>query len=306
MNRPTFSTHGFAVVVCRHPENKLFLAVNECDNRGWWLPAGHCDEGQDFVTTALREAVEEAGIDVDIKGVLAVEHTLTSNTSARMRVIFYAEPLNLSSSPKSFSDKHSLGARWMSLEELGQLKGVRPPEGLRGEELLRWGHYLNRGGIVAPISISPDGRYEGFFRMEGEGPPISSKNLSHILTITTNGDSSFLIQSLLNGSLAVNEIYEKQWTLLHHAVAANNISIIRKLLIAGADTNMVTQEGRSALHIAASRGNETVVRILIISGADINLKDVNGMSALDFVPRTREKTTIILQKLLTLDQQNES
>lgn len=306
MSRPTFSTLGFAVVVCRHPETKNFLAVNECDRRGWWLPAGHCERGQDFVATAQREAILEAGIDVDIKGVLAVEHTLITNTSARMRVIFYAEPLNLSDPPKSFPDKYSLGAKWMSLEQLGQLKGMRTPEGLRGEELLRWGHYLNRGGIIAPISILPDGRYDGFFRMEDEGPPISSQNISHILSITTNGDSSSLIQSLLNGTLNVNETYEKQWTLLHHAAAANNLSIICKLLIAGADADMVTQEGRSALHIAASRGNESVVRTLIISGADITLKDMNGMTALDFIPRHREKTSINLHKLLAPKQLDDS
>ena len=36
-DRIAFETHGFAVVVCRHPNGRL-LAVKETKKRGWWLP----------------------------------------------------------------------------------------------------------------------------------------------------------------------------------------------------------------------------------------------------------------------------
>lgn len=44
--RVEFETHGFSVVVCRHPVTKKWLAVDESKGRGWWLPAGHVDRGQ--------------------------------------------------------------------------------------------------------------------------------------------------------------------------------------------------------------------------------------------------------------------
>ena len=42
----------------------------------------------------MRECKEEAGIDIELKGVLRVEHSVQGGDEARMRVIFYAEPKN--------------------------------------------------------------------------------------------------------------------------------------------------------------------------------------------------------------------
>jgi 8-oxo-dGTP pyrophosphatase MutT (NUDIX family) len=115
--RIQFNTDGYSVVVCRHPNGK-YLAVKETKGRGWWLPAGHVDYGQNFVEAALRETVEEAGLHVNLKGILAVEHTLCSNTFARMRVIFYAEPIDPFAIPKTIPDSESEGAAWLSLSQL--------------------------------------------------------------------------------------------------------------------------------------------------------------------------------------------
>ena len=68
-----------------------YVAVNETRNRGWWIPGGAVDSGESFVNGALRECREEAGIEVDIKGVLRVDHRVQGDV-VRMRVIFYAEP----------------------------------------------------------------------------------------------------------------------------------------------------------------------------------------------------------------------
>ena len=91
--RTVFSTYQFALVICRHPETGKYLAVNETRNRGWWIPGGAVDEGESFQQAARRECKEEASINIDIKGVLRVEHSVQGDGSeARMRVIFYAEP----------------------------------------------------------------------------------------------------------------------------------------------------------------------------------------------------------------------
>lgn len=128
-----------------------WLAVRETKNRGWWLPAGLVDPGETFQEVAHRETLEEAGILVELKGVLRVEHSVCGPTDARMRVIFYAEPLDETQRPKQTPDKESEEARWVTLSELVTLGRVKP--GLRGTELLDWGNYIEGGGGISPMTI---------------------------------------------------------------------------------------------------------------------------------------------------------
>ena len=118
MERVAFETDGFSVVVCKHPDDGRFLAVKETKRRGWWLPAGHVDSGQNFVEAAFRETMEEAGVEVNLIGILAVEHTVSYDNHARMRVIFYAEPCNPDCTLKTIPDDESECAAWMTLEDL--------------------------------------------------------------------------------------------------------------------------------------------------------------------------------------------
>lgn len=84
------STYNFSVVIVKN-DREEFLAVKETKNRGWWLPAGRVDEGETFEEAAIRETLEEAGVKVKLKGILRVERSV-QGSSARMRVVFYAEP----------------------------------------------------------------------------------------------------------------------------------------------------------------------------------------------------------------------
>eukprot|EP01084_Bolivina_argentea_P161121 280496_1 len=140
---------NFAVVICRNKEGK-YLAVNEAKNRGWWLPAGYVDPGESFYEGGVRETKEEAGIDVVIKGILRVEYSrqaYQSQSSARMRVIFYGEPADENQKPKSVADKESLEARWVTVDEFPKLGKIRGPE------LIDWGKYLDNGGLIYPLEF---------------------------------------------------------------------------------------------------------------------------------------------------------
>jgi hypothetical protein len=66
-----------------------------------------------------------------------------------MRVIFYAEPADRNQTPKQFPDKESEEARWVTIEDLKAL-GFQEP-GLRGDELVEWGTYIENGGHIAPL-----------------------------------------------------------------------------------------------------------------------------------------------------------
>ena len=64
----------------------------------------------------------------------------------RMRVIFYAHPKDNAQEPKSLPDYESMGAVYISPDEL-----LRIP--LRGNEPTDWITYLESGKPVAPMSI---------------------------------------------------------------------------------------------------------------------------------------------------------
>ena len=66
----------------------------------------------------MRECLEEAGIQVELKGVLRVDHEAQAD-HARMRVIFYAEPVSVEQAQmlKQVADSESEEARWVSIEE---------------------------------------------------------------------------------------------------------------------------------------------------------------------------------------------
>lgn len=64
----------------------------------------------------------------------------------RYRVIFYGEPKDENQKVKTIPDSESLEARWVSLPELQELD-------LRGDDLLQWGKYLEKGGEIFPIDF---------------------------------------------------------------------------------------------------------------------------------------------------------
>ncbi|EAR83990.1 NUDIX hydrolase (macronuclear) [Tetrahymena thermophila SB210] len=144
----TFSMLGVSLVIARNNQGK-FLAVKENYNQGWWIPGGLVDPPEDFVTAAIRETQEEAGIDIEIKGILRIEHNFKK--SARYKVVFYGEPKDQNQIPKQIPDSETQEARWVTLKELEEL-GKQPPY-LRGKELLYFGSYIENGGPIYPLSI---------------------------------------------------------------------------------------------------------------------------------------------------------
>ena len=140
---------GISIVVCRNSIGK-FLAVNENNDRGWYLPGGKVDPPESFEQAAIRESKEEAKIDIVLKGVLKHEYNFIEDINfLRYKVVFYAEPKDEKQLLKSIADSESKEARWVTLKELEELGKQLP--GLRSTELLDWGRYLEKGGEIYPI-----------------------------------------------------------------------------------------------------------------------------------------------------------
>jgi phosphatase NudJ len=111
----------------------------------WYLPAGRAEAGEDLVTTARRETLEEAGIPIVVDGILRVEHSPLPGGNARLRVVFAARPAD-DAPPKSIPDDESLRAVWAGMDELSYYP-------LRGDEVRALCEYAARGGPVYPLSL---------------------------------------------------------------------------------------------------------------------------------------------------------
>jgi phosphatase NudJ len=111
-----------------------FLAIRERkDGQGWYAPAGRLEPGESIEEAAVRETMEEAGVLVRPTALLRIDQDWTPQStrdgalSSWWRFVLVAEPATPRITPKSYADRHSLEARWLTLGELATLP-LRHPE----------------------------------------------------------------------------------------------------------------------------------------------------------------------------------
>ena len=89
--------------------------------------------------------MEETGFPIKIEGILGLQHTPILDGTARVRFILLASPQD-DTPPKNEPDEESLGAAWMTLEEMEEID-------LRGKEVLQIFQYVANGGAVYPLNL---------------------------------------------------------------------------------------------------------------------------------------------------------
>ena len=143
MSRDAIPTWAFALVLVKR--GLRFLLVHERKHgQGWYLPAGRVEPGETFEEAAIRETREEAGVEIELEGVLRIQHTPRAD-GARLRVFFLARQRD-DTAPKSAPDEHSLEARYFGVDELAGLP-------LRGDEVEAWMRYALAHPPLAPTSL---------------------------------------------------------------------------------------------------------------------------------------------------------
>jgi phosphatase NudJ len=144
MARESIPSWYFALAIVRRDNE--FLLVQERKHGGrWFLPGGRVEPGEDLMSGAQRETLEEAGIPIVLDGILRIEHTPMPTGETRVRVFFVAHPLD-NRPPKDYADEESLGAAWVSLARLSDLP-LRSPE---VQDIL---NYVVNGAPIFPLKL---------------------------------------------------------------------------------------------------------------------------------------------------------
>lgn len=146
MGRAAIPSWYFALVVVRRGHRFLLTQEQKYGNT-WSIPGGRVEPGESLVDAAIREVHEETGVPIRIDGILRVEHTPAEGT-ARVRVLFIGTPID-DTAPKTTADDESLGAAWLTLDEIRE----RP---LRGAELRALLESVAHGRQVFPLELLGD------------------------------------------------------------------------------------------------------------------------------------------------------
>ena len=154
--RTPIPTWFFALVVVRDNEGRFLVIQEKKHGQQWYLPARRIEPGEKLVDGAVRETLEESGVEVEIDGIVRFEHSPFPEAT-RVRVIFHARPIGGNADPTD----DSLDARFVSLEQLKSLP-------LRSIEVERIFNHVDQCDSLAPLSILG---YEGA-RFDSNRSPV--------------------------------------------------------------------------------------------------------------------------------------
>ncbi len=109
------------------------LLVRRCDSGAWELPGGRVDVGETAVQAAVRETEEEAGVQVDVTGLVGiftdpghVIRSLTGEVRPQVALIFRARAIG--GVPRA--DLHETSdAAWVAVADMAHLP-MEPPSRL--------------------------------------------------------------------------------------------------------------------------------------------------------------------------------
>jgi ADP-ribose pyrophosphatase YjhB (NUDIX family) len=98
------------------------LMIRRTDNDNWAVPGGAIDLGESVAQAAVRETLEESGIECEISGIVGIysdpKHVLlyTSNGEVRQEfsIVLTARPLSGQPTPSSESSE----VRWVPVSEV--------------------------------------------------------------------------------------------------------------------------------------------------------------------------------------------
>ena len=116
-----------AQVCIKKGDKILMVQENKEGKKGKWnMPAGKLDNNESIIEAAIRETKEETNIDVDIKGLIAIQETVSS-LGQLLIIYFLGEYI---SGEVEFDNIEISDVKWMTEEEIKSLdkKDIRGGE----------------------------------------------------------------------------------------------------------------------------------------------------------------------------------
>ena len=107
-----YPTHIVAVGTLVQNKQSQFLLV-KTEWRGWEMPGGQVEKGEDITSALNRETLEEAGIDIEIERLAAIYSSI--NEPSKVILDFISEYKDGDIQKR---DNEILDARWFSKEEI--------------------------------------------------------------------------------------------------------------------------------------------------------------------------------------------
>ncbi len=142
MARTPLPTWYFALVVVRRG-HRFLLTQERKYGTSWSIPGGRVEPGESLAEAAVREVLEETGVPIKLDGILRVEHS--PGDGVRVRILYTGFPID-DTEPKTMADDESLGAAWLTLDEIRD----RP---LRGSELYDLLESVANGRAIYPLEL---------------------------------------------------------------------------------------------------------------------------------------------------------
>jgi 8-oxo-dGDP phosphatase len=111
------------LVLVQRDGKTLLIQESQPFCRGkWFLPGGRLEPGESLAEAAVREAREEAGVEVQLQGLLCIDQSIVARGGFRDRLRFVLVGEAVGGSPKQHEDEHSLRAAWLTPEEIAALE----------------------------------------------------------------------------------------------------------------------------------------------------------------------------------------
>jgi len=132
--------------VLQRQDHFLLVQEKKPENYGRWnLPGGHLEVGETIQRGALREVLEETGLQVRLSAVVRIYTNIRPPDYQAIRFVFTAE--HDESAPVAGSD--ILAVQWFSLAEVEALPDAELVGGDRLRRILRDAE----GGVRVPLSV---------------------------------------------------------------------------------------------------------------------------------------------------------
>lgn len=112
-------------------DNKILMVQENKEGiKGKWnMPAGKLEDGESIIETAIRETKEETNLDISIKGLIAIQETISS--LGQLLILYFLGEYE--SGTIKYDKKEISDVKWMTEEEILSLDKKQ----IRGAETIK-------------------------------------------------------------------------------------------------------------------------------------------------------------------------